>query len=89
MKQLVLTPHGTAQLLASNANPAKILWNSDDDEAFVEFMEAEDADGQVIDPDDEDQLELVTEYLIESELVREGENIDVIPHYLDNEDEDE
>lgn len=68
MKLLVFTNYGGAELLSGTGKVAKILWSTDDDTEFMETFA-----NDVIDPDSEDDLEEVQEYLIDSGFLEEGE----------------
>lgn len=79
MKQLVFMPHGSVQLLASKGKIAKVLWSSDNDEAFAELAD------DVLDPEIDDDVDLVTDYLIDEELLEENEDIEIDAQYLSDE----
>lgn len=92
MKQLVFNDYGGVQLLASDANPAKILWSSDDDEEFLERAEQD-----VFDSEDDDDIDTLCDYLVEVGHMNEGEDFDIVPASMseladdeeDEEDEDD
>lgn len=87
MKQLVFNQHGGVQLLASEQQAAKILWSSDDDEEFSDEVE-----GDTFDPDDDDDIDTIADYLIEKELLNDGEDFDVVDNgpseAMDTEDDE-
>jgi hypothetical protein len=78
MKRLVFAPAGTVQLLASKAKNAHVVWSSDDDEEFAEEFD------DVLDPNSEDEVGQLTDYLVDQELIEEGEEIEIEEQYFDD-----
>ena len=83
MKVLVFTPHGSVHLLASKAKNAEVLWSSDDDEAFAEEFE------DVIDPNSQEEVDQLMDYLCEAEELEDGEQIEIEEQYFDESDRDD
>ena len=80
MKLLLFTPQGGAQLLSSDAQGARILWSSDNDQDFAEEFH------DFLDPDED--LHDLTDYLVEQEALSDGEEIEWDEQYLEDVDED-
>jgi len=73
---LLLTAHGTAQLLDADDN---VLWSSDDDQDFTdefddEFLEEQD-------------VEKILEFLVDAEYIKESEELDLRIDYLEDADD--
>jgi hypothetical protein len=83
MKVIVFTPHGAVQLLASKAKNAEVIWASDDDEDFAEEFD------DVLDPNSDDDVNSLTDYLIEHEHIDEGEDMMIEEQYLDGPGDEE
>jgi hypothetical protein len=72
---LLLTAHGTAQLLDADE---RVLWSSDDDEQFTdaisdEFLEESDVDE-------------ILEYLVDANLLTESQEVDLCVDTLEDSD---
>lgn len=73
IKELVFAPHGGVSLLRDD----KVLWSSDNDPDFLgEFDD-------VIDPNDEEEVNQLSEYLVDKNFLDENEDFDVTEEYLD------
>jgi hypothetical protein len=84
IKLLLFSPHGSVQLLSSGADQAEVLWTSDEDHDFPEEFD------DILDPNDEEDIEHIVEYLIDKELLADEESIDIEEQFLDEDaDEDE
>lgn len=68
VKQLVFTPHGTAELRQGD----KTRWSSDDDDDFAEEVETSEF------LEDYADSEAIIDYLVDIELLSEDEELDVI-----------